>query len=192
MVTGVVLAGGKSSRYGKNKTLEHFKGERLIDRAVAFLKPHTQPVFIIGQDLSPYYGVSAVLLQDVVPRQGPLGGIYTALLFSPNEWIFVRAADMPFFVPGLFSLMSRYADDRFDVIVPAWDGFYEPLLAFYSRRCIPAIAEALRGERRQIVSVFGELRVKEVSLREWRSVDPEGLSFKNINTPEDMSELSWA
>lgn len=191
MITGVVLAGGKSSRYGRNKTLEVFQGERLIDRAVAMLRPQTETVLVIGGDLSPYYDVKATLLQDIVPHQGPLGGIYTALLFSPHEWIFVRAADMPFFVPDLFSYMARYVDERFDVIIPMWGDFYEPLLAFYSRRCVDAMARALQRQERQIVKVFKKLRVKSVNAGEWQKIDPEGLSFKNINTLEDMKEISW-
>ncbi len=190
MVAGVVLAGGKSSRYGKNKALERFQGERLVDRCVAQLRPHAHPLMVIANDLAPYYGVEATLIQDILPHQGPLGGILTALLFSPHDWIFIKATDMPFFVPGLFTLMADRMP-RHDVVVPVKNGHYEPLLALYHRRCLAAVLRTLQSEKRQIVAFYKKMKVKTVSEKQWRQVDPEGMSFKNINTPEDMLGMPW-
>lgn len=188
MLTGAILAGGKSSRYGKNKALETFRGQRFIDRAVDSLRPHCSPVFVVARDLKLYFDVQATLLQDVLAEQGPLGGIYTALLFSPHDWVFARATDMPFLAPELLTLMRRMQEGC-DVVVPLWDGWYEPLVALYHRRCYPVIADMLERGEHQIVALYKKMKVREISEKMWRTVDPEGMSFKNVNRPQDLDLL---
>lgn len=193
MLTGAILAGGESRRFGRNKALEVFQGKRLLDRNVDLLKPLCDPIFVVVNDIVPYYDVRAVLIQDVIMRQGPLGGIYTSLLFSPHEWVFVKAADMPFLVPELLDvMMKRKEETHADAIVPCQGEWYEPLSALYHRRCLPAIADALENSQRQILSFYQKIRLTPLKEEEWRCVDPEGRSFRNINTPEDWKQLQWS
>ena len=189
MLTGVILAGGRSLRYGKNKALEVFEGKRLIDRGVEALRAFCDPVIVVANDLSLYFDLRATLVQDLTPNQGSLGGLYTALLFSPNDWIVVRAVDMPFFLPEIMSFMLELRKDA-DVVVPMIGEHYEPLLALYHRRCLPAIAEVLEQSERQVIRFYQSVRVKTVPESVWRAVDPEGASFANINTPEDRERLN--
>ncbi len=191
MLTGVVLAGGKSSRFGRNKALEVLRGKRLIDHGVEMLRNHCDPILVVANDLNPYYDIDAVLIQDVIPNEGPLGGIYTGLLFSPHDWVFVRATDMPFMVPELLDGMLSLRENA-DVVAPRRGEYYEPLLALYSRRCIPAIASALEAGERQIVSFYRKVKVRTVPEEDWRAFDPEGRSFWNVNTPEDWEKLQWS
>lgn len=190
MLTGAILAGGKSRRYGKNKALEIFQGERLIDRGVESLRPFCDPLLVVVNELSPYYDVHATLVRDVFAHQGPLGGIYTALLFSPHEWVFARATDMPVFVPEMLQMMLGVKEGC-DAVVPLHGQYYEPLLALYHRRCIPAIADLLGGPERQIIAFFKRIRVKAIEEKAWRGVDAQGISFRNINTPDDWEGLAW-
>lgn len=190
MITGAVLAGGKSLRYGRNKSLEVFEGRRLIDRIAESIRAFCAPVFIVANDLSPYYDVDATLVRDIIAHQGPLGGIFTALLFSPNEWVFAKATDMPFLVPALVEMMLE-CRDGFDVVVPVSRGLHEPLFALYHRRCTPAVGQALEQGEKKIVSFYGKMRVHALAEEQWRRADPEGLSFLNVNTPEDMEKLKW-
>lgn len=190
MLTGAILAGGKSLRYGTNKALVLFQGQTLISRAVESLRCFCDPVLIIANDLSPYYSLRATLIQDFIPYQGPLVGIYSALLFSPHTWVFIKATDMPFLVPGLQELMVSCIEGA-DIVVPEHNGRPEPLLALYSRRCLPSIAAVLGAGERKITSFYKRVKVKLLKEEEWRSVDGEGLSFKNVNTPENLDELLW-
>ncbi len=185
MITGVVLAGGTSSRYGRNKALDEFHGERLVDRCVAQLSHHTRQVMLIANDLSPYYSTKATLVQDILPQRGPLGGILTALVFSPHDWVFVKAADMPFLSPGLFPLMMELMGAH-DVVVPVNNGHYEPLLALYHRRCLAAVLRTLQREEHRVVASYKKLKVRVMTEKHWQRVDPEGISFRNINTRHDM------
>jgi molybdenum cofactor guanylyltransferase len=190
MLAGAVLAGGKSRRFGRNKALENFRGQSLIARAIESLQGICRPVMVIANDLLPYCQVRAMLIQDFLPHQGPLGGIYSALLFSPHEWVLTKATDMPFLVPALVDLLLARRQGA-DVVVPVLRERYEPLLALYSWRCLPHIGEALEKEENKIVRVFEKIKVAEVSEEEWRKVDPEGVSFLNINTPKNLEELQW-
>jgi len=185
VITGVILAGGESSRYGRNKALEDFQGERLVDRCVAQLKPHTHPLLVVTNDLAPHWGVQATLVQDIVPRQGPLGGILTALVFSPHDWIFVKAVDMPFFAAELLAHMAEHTKHH-DVVVPMKNGHYEPLFALYNRRCLPAVLRSLERKDFRVTGFYRKLNVKVLREKHWQRMDPKGLSFKNINTSEDM------
>lgn len=191
MLTGAVLAGGRSMRYGRNKALEAFRGKRLIDRAVEDLGTFCAPVLAVTNDLESFRDVRATLVRDIIPHQGPLVGLYTALLFSPNEWLFVKATDMPFLVHDLAAMMSAARDESCDVLVPMRNGRYEPLFALYHHRCIPSIVDAVERGERKLVTFYKKVKVKELAEEEWRTVDPEGLSFKNVNTPGDMEQLEW-
>ncbi|MCE5333627.1 MAG: molybdenum cofactor guanylyltransferase [Desulfobacteraceae bacterium] len=189
MTAGAVLAGGKSIRFGKNKALQPLGGKRLIDRAVESLQSFCDPVMVIANDLETYIGVGTCLVRDIVPRQGPVGGIYSALLFSSREWVFVKATDMPFLVPELASLLLSLREG-FDIVVPVLGGYYEPLCALYSRRCIPPLVRQIeQPEERQIITFYKKNRVCAVDEARWRQVDPEGLSFKNVNTPSDLAAI---
>jgi len=191
VLTGAVLAGGRSSRFGSNKALQVFHGIRLVDRAVASLRTLCNPLLLIANDLSSYYDVRATLVQDVIVHQGPLGAIYTALLFSPHDWVFVKATDMPHLVPEL-AIMMVESREEFDVVVPLYRHKYEPLLAIYNRRCLPVIATALEQSERKIVSFYRKVKVRALQEDQWRLVDEEGRSFWNINTVEDLDRLQWS
>ncbi len=189
MLTGAILAGGKSRRYGRNKALEVFQGERLIDRGVASLRPLCSPILVVANELDPYLDVRATLVQDVIAHQGPLGGIRTALHFSPHDWVLVKATDMPILAPEVPRMMLERREG-YDAVVPVCNGLYEPLLALYHRRCLPAIIRTLEEGELKVVAFFRKVKLMSFPEDLWRTVDPEGSSFKNINSPADWGGLT--
>jgi len=189
LIAGAVLAGGKSLRFGKNKAFQQLRGKRFIDLAIESLLPFCDPVMVVAGEIEPYLDTGVMLVKDIIPNQGPLGGIYTALLLSPAEWVFVKATDMPFLVPEMASLIIG-AKNGFDVVVPKMNDYYDPLLAMYNRRCLPVIARQLQEpDKRQVVDFYRKIKVRAIAEEEWRRVDPNGLSFKNVNTPSDLAEI---
>jgi molybdopterin-guanine dinucleotide biosynthesis protein A len=187
-MTGVVLAGGQSRRFGRNKALEEWNGERLLDLAIRGLKPRCQSVLVVANDLLPYVPTEATLVRDILPGQGPLGGIFTALFFSPTPWVFVKATDMPFLIPEVVERMAKLARGV-DAVVPVKDGFYEPLFALYHIRCLPLIAQLLERNEKQIVRFYAKAKVAILEQEQWRPLDPGGLNFKNINTPDEFRQI---
>ena len=188
-LSGAVLAGGKSSRFGRDKTLEMFHGKRFIDHAVDHLRAVCESVAVVANDLAPFLDVDADLLRDIIPGQGPLVGIYTALLHSPRPWLLVKAADMPFMEPRLVELLAASADDTVDVVVPMSGELFEPLLALYHRNCLPLIRAVLNRGGRKVSDLYRRARVRRIGESRWREVDPEGRSFLNVNTTEDWEKL---
>lgn len=163
----------------------------MVDRAVDSLHTFCDPLLLVANDLGLYSDVRATLVRDVVPHQGPLGAIYAALLFSPNDWVFVRATDMPYLVPELAAMLLDMRGE-YDVVAPVYRGLYEPLLALYHRRCLPLVAATLEGHERKVVSFYQKVKVRTVEQTQWCAVDAEGRSFWNINTVEDWEKLQWS
>ena len=182
--TAVILAGGKSSRMGRPKALLPFDDEPLIAHIVRDLKRIFAEAVVVAapdQELPP---LPVALVRDQVAYQGPVSGIYHGLKAAATEVCFVTSCDAPFLNLALIShLLSQISD--FDVVVPFWQERCQPLHAIYRRSVAPLLREQLdRGELRPI-SLYPKVRTREIYENELRRFDPEGLSFLNMNTPED-------
>lgn len=186
-IIGAVLVGGKSSRYGHNKALELFQGERLIDLQVRKVQALFQEVLVITNRPGDYLHLEVTILRDVIPGLGPLGGIYTGLLFAQGKSVFITACDMPFWQPALVKHMMHLSTDN-DVVVPEKQEGLEPLHAIYSARCLPHIKKMLDQGKLQVISFFPAVKVCRLGQEELAKLDPHGMSFFNINTPDDMDK----
>jgi molybdopterin-guanine dinucleotide biosynthesis protein A len=186
-MVGTVLAGGKSRRFGRNKAVEIFEGERLIERQVRTLRALFPEVMIVSNTPELYLDLNVTTVADVVPGRGPLGGIHTGLLFAQGDSIFVTACDMPFLqLPVIRRMVDLFPGH--DVVVPRLGEYLEPLHGIYSPRCLPHIKRMLDREELQVIRFFPSLKVAYLDEAEIRRLDPAGLSFFNINTPEDMAK----
>jgi molybdopterin-guanine dinucleotide biosynthesis protein A len=185
--TAIVLAGGRSSRMGSPKALLLFDNEPLIVHVVAALRRLFADVVVVaapGQDLP---SMPVTLIRDDVAYQGPVGGIYYGLKAGGGEVSFVTACDSAFLSSRLISHLVSQIPEH-DVVVPHWQGRFQPLHAVYRRSVVPLLEQQLaRGELRPIY-LFDKVRTRRVDEEEIRLFDPEGLSFFNMNTPEDYSE----
>jgi molybdopterin-guanine dinucleotide biosynthesis protein A len=188
--TGVILAGGQSSRYGgRPKGLERVHGSRVIDRVAAVLAAETDSLLLIANDLDAASWLPGVRVEsDVRPGIGSLGGIHAALVHARTP-VIVVAWDMPFVPPGLIAeLRARGADA--DVVAPESGSSrrgLEPLCAFYSQACVAPIEHALDADDRRVVGFFEQVRVARVPAEDVRRFgDPERL-FMNVNTPGELA-----
>jgi molybdopterin-guanine dinucleotide biosynthesis protein A len=188
--SGVVLAGGKSSRLGEDKALLELGGDTLLARAVHALRPLTDDILIVANDPSKYepLGLPARLVSDDFPGRGSLVGIYSGLRQTVHPCALVVACDMPFLNIALLRYMLGLVEG-YDVVIPQLDGFLEPLHAVYRRSCLPAMHSLLDRGRRQIIGFFPEVRVRYVEEHEIDRFDPRHLSFVNINTAEDWARV---
>ncbi len=124
------------------------------------------------------------LVRDEIAHQGPVGGIYYGLREAKGEFVFLTSCDVPFLNLGLISYLISQIPD-YDVVVPYWQERFQPLHAVYRRSVAPLLGKQLeRGELRPIF-LYEKVRTRRVSEDEIRRFDPEGLSFLNMNTPED-------
>ena len=95
-VTGVILAGGKSSRMGQNKALMPLGDQRLIDRVVAVLHEVFANLLMVTNSPEVYADLDLPIVADIYPDKGSLGGIYSAIYHAPTPYCLVVACDMPF------------------------------------------------------------------------------------------------
>jgi molybdopterin-guanine dinucleotide biosynthesis protein A len=122
---------------------------------------------------------------DVFPETGPLGGIYTAIHHAANPHVLIVACDMPWLNRPLLEYMATLRQTA-DVVVPRWEKYPEPLHAIYSKACLEPIREKLEAEQLKITAFFGRVRLRFVERAEIERFDPDGRSFLNVNTPEDL------
>lgn len=126
-------------------------------------------------------------LPDDAPGNGPLGGLATGLR-RIEGWALTVAGDMPFLSAAAFRYLIDSSDSGCDAIVPVLDGQAQPLHALYHSRCLPAVKNALASGSRRMDSFWPELRVRLLSADPLRALDPELLTFTNVNTPADWEK----
>lgn len=186
--TGIVLAGGKSTRLGQDKALLQMDGGLpLVALVVERLRPLVGDVVVVADDGARLGRLPARIVPDVFPGAGPLGGIYSGLAASERERALVVACDMPFLCPRLLSYLLGVSGG-YDVVLPRWaDGHLEPLHAVYSQTCREAFRRQLGARRFSAIGYLDQVRVRYVDEAEMRKVDRELRSFFNVNTPADLS-----
>ncbi len=184
-MTGIILAGGKSRRIGREKALLPIGEGRsmIIEMVVEKLKAIFDDVLIISAPPFNYQFLGVKVIRDIIPGKGPLGGIYTGLLSSKNEYNFICACDMPFLNTHLLKFMASEVTDC-DLVVPVVGGFVEPLHSIYSKRCLSAIKSHLEVNDLKVKSFFSEVKCKYLSESLIKRYDPDLLSFLNLNTPK--------
>jgi molybdopterin-guanine dinucleotide biosynthesis protein A len=187
-MTSIILAGGKSSRLGRNKALQVIEGKSLIQWVVDHLAILTTEIIIATAHGEASPCSSAVRIKtvgDIYPGKGPLGGIHSGLIASSSSWAIVVGCDTPFLSIGLLEYMTQVLADS-DVALPRIGEMIEPLCAVYSKSCLASIQELLEQDERRIRKLFSIVRVKYVEEDEINSFDPEHLSFFNINNQDDL------
>lgn len=186
-VTGIILAGGKSSRMGRNKALLDFGGRSIIEYTVDLFKSMFPEVILVTNTPEEYANLGIKIVTDIFPGKGSLGGIYTGLVHSSHDYSFIASCDMPFLRRELIDFLIGLKEG-YDVVVPRLRDGHEPLHAVYSKRCCKAIEAIINIGDLRIIGFYPDARVREVSEEELTPFNPEPSSFININTPEEYEE----
>jgi molybdopterin-guanine dinucleotide biosynthesis protein A len=182
--SGFVLAGGGSTRMGRNKALLPFRGTTLVEHIAEIVRQAAGSATLIGDPVQlGHLGLPVVF--DELPSRGPAGGIYTALSITKNNWNLIAGCDMPAITcEVLLALLRRAAETSSTTNVVAaagGDGDPEPLCAVYHRRCQPALARAISENRLKMKNLLTELGVETLP------VDPS--TVVNLNTPAEWAEF---
>lgn len=188
VVTGIVLAGGKNLRLGRNKALEKVGGVTIIERVVSRLQPLIDQLIVVTASRPTELPVPSqtFFISDIYPESGPLGGIYTGLTVSKNFTNIVVACDMPFLNTALLHHMVALLPGA-DAVVPRLaEGMIQPLHSIYARDCLPAIKKLLDARQLAISTFLKDVKVHYIEQTECRRFDPELLSFFNINRQNDL------
>lgn len=180
----VVLAGGGSTRLGRDKALLELEGRTLVARTLGALAQLTDDLIVVTSLAPRLFPPLARVVTDRYVGAGVLAGMHAGLLAARGELAIVVACDMPFLDLDLLRHLISLAEDA-DIVVPRWTDV-EPLHAVYRpAACLGPIERALaRGERR-VVSFYHKVEVRYVERAEIARFAPQGRSFFNVNTAED-------
>jgi molybdopterin-guanine dinucleotide biosynthesis protein A len=186
-ITGVVQAGGKSTRMGgEPKALIDLGGRRIVERVVAAIAPVVDDVLVVTNTPEHYAFLGLPMVADVFPDHGSLGGIYSGLKAATGAAAFTVACDMPFLRADVARVVIAHAGEA-DVVIPRLGEQLETMHALYAKACLPHIEERLRAGRLKIVGFFDDVRVLEIPEDEVRRIaDPE-IVFMNVNTPDELA-----
>ncbi|MEA1961949.1 MAG: molybdenum cofactor guanylyltransferase [Bacillota bacterium] len=187
-VSGVILAGGKSSRMKSNKAFVHILGKPLINALIEKFEPYFDETIIISNEPHLFEGLAASVYTDIFPYRGPVSGIHSGLVHAQYDTIFVLGCDMPFINMDLVQYMVKKLGDN-NAVVPEVDSVLQPLCAVYHRTALPVFTNCLRVDHLKLIRIFEELKavvIPEPELERFGSVRDQ---FFNIN---DRDALYYA
>ncbi len=188
-VTTFILAGGKSTRMGRDKAFVVLEGRSLIQRALDIARAVTSDVRIVGDPAK--FAAFAPTVEDIFPNCGPLGGIHAALCSSQTELNLILAVDVPFVSPELLQyLIQRARDSSATVTVAQSGGRFQPLCAVYRREFSECAETALRAGRYKIDGLFAVAAAQLIPEEELEEAGFSRQCFRNLNTPGELAEAS--
>ncbi len=167
-----------------------FRGMPLVQHVLEHLAPIADEIIVTTNQPENYRFLDVPLFADIRPERGALGGLYTALVSASHAQVAVVACDMPFASTQFFEAASKLLGTHdADVVIPQTEHGYEPLHALYRRdACIPPIEKALDAHQWKVISWFDEVKVHALTPEETAAFNPDGLTFWNLNTPEDFTK----
>jgi molybdopterin-guanine dinucleotide biosynthesis protein A len=186
--SGVILAGGLSTRYGgENKALLRVGGIRIMDRLFAIYKELFDQIIIVTNNPLEFLEWDALIVSDLFPVRSSLTGVHTGLFYASHSFAFFSACDTPFLKKEVVETVLEHIDPADDFVLPKTSEGLEPLCAAYSWRCLKPAEDHLRANQFKIQLALQNCRIKMVPEERLRARDPDLVSFFNVNTPEDLA-----
>ena len=187
-ITGVILAGGLNSRFdGKDKSQLKIGGQRILDRLCGIFREYFDDIIIVTNDPPRYLDQDVKIVTDLIPLRSSLTGLYTGLFYARHSHSFMTACDAPFLKKEMVELVLKNIDENTDIVMPQTSAGMEPLCAAYSKNCLKPAEQHLKQNKLKIQLAFSRCRMKKISESDIREVDPELVSFFNVNSPEDLA-----
>ena len=182
-ITGIILAGGKSSRMGTDKGFVIYKNKAFIQHIIEAINPLVDDIIIVSNN--PDYDVFRLnRINDLIENAGPLAGVYTGLHFTTTENNLVVSCDVPLINSETLSLLIDEIDEESDVVQLESQGKTMPLIATYKKQCATTFYSLLNEGERRLRVALNQLKVKTIPL------DKDHEKFtKNINTPNNLKEI---
>jgi molybdenum cofactor guanylyltransferase len=183
MVTGIILAGGKSSRFGSNKALFEYQGKKLVEYSIETLQPLCGQLLLSTNEPEKFTFTGLPTVADLFPGSGPVAGIHACLTQSSAEHHLVIGCDLPWLDTRLFEFILQNSHN-YQVVMPTHKGFKETMASYYHQSCSPTLAKALKEKRYKIFDAIAPLKTfyPEIDNEEFYS----GKLFANVNYREDI------
>ena len=187
-IGAIVLAGGRSSRFGRDKLAEPIDGVPLLDHAIAAVRSMTEHVVVVAApDADPPLSEGVTLVRDARPFEGPLAALDAGLAATTVERVIVVGGDMPTLVPAVLGRLLVALDDDATAAILEVAGPRAILpLALASQPARIAIRRLLETGERRLGAVLDVLEVRVLPAAEWRPDDPDGRTLRDVDTPADL------
>lgn len=185
--SGVILAGGENKRFsGQNKAFIDVCGTPVLDRIYRLFAELFDEIILVTKDPGKYLHFNMQIVTDFFNIPSSLTGIHAGLFYSSHPFAFFTACDTPFLKKELIQTILAAIDPQFDAVIPETSKGMEPLCAAYSKKSLSIIEHHLLQDKLKIMRIFKKRRIKRISERILREIDPDLESFFNINTPDDL------
>jgi molybdopterin-guanine dinucleotide biosynthesis protein A len=189
-VTGAILAGGSSRRLGRDKVTLELGGKPLARWVAEALGPAVADLWLVTNHPQVHVALNLPMVTDLVPFQGPLGGLATAMFYARTPWVLLTAADSPFLSSHLAAaLVGAAGKIRRPALVCRTERGIEPLPGLYAVRTLSRLQDLLTTKKRAFMALLDILRPEVWGPEVWRTFDPEGASFLNLNHQADLTQL---
>jgi len=183
-ISAIILAGGQSLRMGKDKALILYLGKPLISYSIDLALNFTRNI-IISSNRDEHKILGFPVVHDIYPIQAPLAGIHAGLSFSDTEWNLVLSCDMPnVFAHVVDSLLSNL-DEKAKLILPAHDGFLEPLCGFYHKSLVPLMELNFTKNLLSPLDLLGSVSHRIIRMDDLPDKNMSFI-FKNVNSRNDL------
>ncbi|OLB40600.1 MAG: hypothetical protein AUH11_01445 [Acidobacteria bacterium 13_2_20CM_57_17] len=192
-VAGYILAGGGSTRFGRDKALVEVGGTPMLERMVELVRGVTKQVKLVAAP-GKYSAFGVETIEDQWPGEGPLGGIIMALedaAKSPGngEWNLIVSCDMPFLTrEWLGFVCERATKSKAQVVLPHSASGPEPLCACWQTAAASKLRSGFERGVRKVTEGIALLRAEVLDEADWKRFDDEGRLFWNMNTAADYEE----
>lgn len=189
-LTGIVLAGGRSTRMGQDKASLRFGHETLLARAIRIVGEVADEVIVVARPVedrdNPFLGLPVRLVHDPIADLGPLAGIAAGLAASTSDLNLIVACDMPLIKPAVLRRLVELRGDA-DICVAVIEGHASPLCAVYRSSVAAAAQELLAAGERRVMRLLDQVQTKRVDAAMFRDLDPHLETFVSCNSPDELS-----
>lgn len=184
-ITGIILAGGKSSRMGRDKGIVDLKGRAMIEHVIESAKAVTHNIIIIANNDN-YNQFGFPVYSDLIPERGPIGGIVTGLHYSQTDRNLILSCDIPFVSVELLRKLTETKSEA-SIIAPETEEGTEPLCAIYRQSNATYLRERINQNR---LSMRDALKAADCYTIKISVDDSHRASFININTPQELKQFN--
>ena len=186
--SGIILAGGLNTRFsGKEKAFLNVDGERIVDRIYRIFCEMFEEIIVVTNDPIKFLDWDVHIVTDLFPVRSSLTGIHAGLFHSRTPYAFFAACDIPFLKKEVVKAVIGAITPDIDAVIPETAAGFEPLCAAYSTRCLENVRRHMTKNRLKIQLFLKKMHVRTIPEERLRRIDPQLISFFNINSPADMS-----
>jgi len=188
----LILAGGENKRIPLIKGFLEIRNRKIIETNIELLKSIFPRVILSVNHPELYFYLGLPMIGDVVDSRGPMTGILSVFMNTESDNLFVTACDMPYINAILIKYMVEKYNDKFEALIPLYDGKPQPLFGIYAKRISELMEQRIKAGKKSLLDFLKTINVRYINEEEVRSIDPEGRSFVNINTFKDYQREGGA